>query len=99
MTFRVIAEARDELLEIASYYEDQSEGLGFEFVEAFWVAAGLIATHPEGFRSFPDGYRRFLMSRFPYGIFYRIKEETIDVAFIVHLHSDPSKWSELLRNR
>ena len=99
MRLHIIAEAQEELLEIVSYYEDQAEGLGFEFMEAFWVAADLIASQPDGFRSFPSNYRRFLMARFPYGIFYRVKEDRIDIAFVVHLHSDPKKWTEVLRNR
>lgn len=99
MTINVVAEAREELLEIASYYETRSEGLGFDFIEEFWNAADLISTHPDGFRNFPFGYRRFLMNRFPYGIFYRVKSGRIDIAFVVHLHSDPAKWNAVLKSR
>ena len=38
--------------------------------------------------------RRFLVSRFPYGIYYTIEGGGIVIWAVKHLHRDPDYWQE-----
>jgi hypothetical protein len=34
------------------------------------------------------------LGRFPYGVFFTIKAESIDVLAVLHLHRHPDHWKE-----
>ena len=36
--------------------------------------------------------RRALVPSFPYGVFYRIREDAVQVVAVLHLHRDPATW-------
>jgi hypothetical protein len=37
--------------------------------------------------------RRYLVRRFPYGIFYEVRPHEIKVLAVYHLHRDPAGWA------
>lgn len=54
------------------WYEGQRTGLGEEFLSAVGAALEAIKANPKFFPVVHRETRRALLSRFPYGLFYRI---------------------------
>jgi plasmid stabilization system protein ParE len=59
----------------------------------------------ESILAFPDAYpfdyrdaRRFLVERFPYGLFYRVEGDSIVVVACLHAARDPERRRRRLRS-
>ena len=78
-----------ELIDASSYYNIQSEGLGFEFAAEVKKTIERIIQHPEAWTKLSKRTRRCRTNRFPYGVIYQIKEETILIVAVMHLSRDP----------
>jgi cytochrome P450 len=39
-----------------------------------------------------DDVRRYLIRRFPYGIYYTFEEDVVVIWAVKHLHRDPDYW-------
>ncbi|MEM9300449.1 MAG: type II toxin-antitoxin system RelE/ParE family toxin [Bacteroidota bacterium] len=85
-------EALQEVQEAQRYYEDEVEGLGKAFVETLHAAIQKMKRAPEISRIIKKPYRRYLIQRFPYGIIYRVEDDTIYVVAIAHLKRRPYYW-------
>jgi len=67
---RLRLEAELELLEATLWYENEREGLGFEFDEEVHAALGRVASVPRQFPVITRDISRAIVDRFPYGIFF-----------------------------
>jgi toxin ParE1/3/4 len=85
-------EARSEFHESALRYESQQIGLGRRFVEAVRDAIVRIRTQPLLFREIEPGIRQCRTLRFPYGVIYRLKGDTVEVLAVMHLSRKPGYW-------
>jgi plasmid stabilization system protein ParE len=75
------------------WYESQQPGLGEEFLAALNTIRHQITEHPEAFPVLHRNTRRALIQRrFPYGIFYRLDEDTIIIVTCMHAKRDPRRW-------
>lgn len=84
-----------EELEFArKWYAERSKDLGNEFLDEIEFAMSAIQMTPETWPAFKwvAGTRHFLVHRFPFGVFYRLSEETIQVLAVGHLHRNPGYW-------
>jgi plasmid stabilization system protein ParE len=84
--------ARSELLESARYYEAQRRGLARRFLTAVREATNRIQSFPLLGRVLEDDVRQCRVSRFPYGLIYRVKEDGLEVIAVMHLHRRPGYW-------
>lgn len=91
-SYRLLDSAADELKESAEYYEGCSEGLGDEFLDTFENAMDLILKFPEAWGIMDQHFRRFLLRRFPFGIIYRLENDTVIVVSVFHLSRKPGSW-------
>ena len=41
-----------------------------------------------------EGFRRALIRRFPYAVFYELSETTVTVFGVFHTSRDPQKWRQ-----
>ena len=57
-----------------------------------------IAAFPQAWPAFSLRARRCLVSRFPYGVLYQERKESILILAIMHLSRDPKKWQDRLKN-
>jgi toxin ParE1/3/4 len=96
MPFQFHPIAREELRHAARDYEQAMEGLGFRFTRAVRAAMNRIEMNPEWFRAVEDGIRKCRVSRFPYGLLFRVREGEIYIIAVMHLHRDPDYWKERL---
>jgi plasmid stabilization system protein ParE len=83
-----LAEAR----EAARFYESKIPGLGLDFLRELRAGIGRILAHPHAWRSMDHEYRRCLVSRFPFGIIYRMETNSILIVSVMHLHREPGAW-------
>ncbi len=103
MNYRMLAEAYDELRAAAEYYDDQREGLGNEFLDAFAARIVDVVSAPERFvrikaRGVRLELRQANLERFPYAIiFYSGGDLTVVVA-VAHHKRRPNYWRRRLQN-
>lgn len=90
LTFRV--EARDELEAAYNWYEDQEAKLGEDFLNCVDSTLDRIEQQPEIYRVVFKDFRRAVIHRFPYVIYYRVISSRIIVIAIVHGKRDPKIW-------
>jgi plasmid stabilization system protein ParE len=80
--------AEQDLIEAATWYDGQQPGLGDELLVEVKKLLETIHTRPE---SFPVAFRqarRGLLKRFPYAVYFRIKDDCISVIAVLHTSRD-----------
>ena len=97
MKVEFLETARAELHEAIAYYDSKTEGLGTAFAEEVQRALQLIVDFPRAWTPLSTRTRRCLTKRFPYGIIYQIRGETILVVCVMHLKRDPISWVDRIR--
>ena len=90
VVFLGVAEA--EFNKAISYYNNQSEGLGFEFASEIKRTIGRITEYPKAWTPLSRRTRRCRTNRFPYGIVYQIRNDSILIVAVMHLHKHPNSW-------
>jgi len=90
--------ARQDIADALAWYEQQSPGLGFEFVRYVEATVASIQRHPAMYPAVLAEYRRAVVRRFPYVIFYAVEPERIVVYAVFHCSQDPNKWKARLEN-
>ena len=80
-------------------YEEQRAGLGEEFLAAVDASFDAIQEFPEMFARMHGEVRRAIVSRFPYGVFYRIEPRQVVVLTVLHMARDPKLWPQPRRAR
>ena len=85
-------EARSDIADIYDYYESQRNGLGDEFLEELTAVKDRILRQPKANRTIWNEVRRGLFDRFPYGYFYRVMSNRIEVIAVYHHSRDPAGW-------
>ncbi len=91
MSELVFLRSADEDIQAAyEFYEDYQDRRGDVFIRHLDAAFSHLRAFPEIAPPFYNRYRRLLVPRFPYGIFYTI-EGRIIVAAVMHLGRDPKE--------
>lgn len=89
-TFR--PEAEEDLLDAYRWYEQQSKGLGMEFLRSVDACISSIERTPEAYPVVYNNIRRALLRRFPYGLFYVVQENAITILACFHFRRNPRGW-------
>jgi plasmid stabilization system protein ParE len=97
MIHRVIIrpEAKRDLRDAKNWYQNISADLMADFVRRVDEAIALAQERPLAFQVVHRTFRRILLHRFPYALFYHPGEDRIVVVAVLHQARDP----ELLRKR
>jgi len=96
MKVRFLKLAQLEVDDAVSWYESQSQGLGKKFLDDLDRTIRRIVAFPYASQEIDSDFRRCLLSRFPYGVIYRIEEDSIIIIAVAHLHRKPRYWIERL---
>ena len=91
---RLRKEAESDLATAASWYEEQRTGLGQEFLDAALETLHSIAKFPSMYPVVHKSTRRALISRFPFGLYYREDEPHIVVLAVMHGSRHPNRWKQ-----
>lgn len=91
-------EAETELHAAADWYEQEREGLGFDFMAEAYRVINVIAKTPTTWPFVLDSkeVRRLLFNRFPYAIYYALREDHILIMAIGHTSRKPGYWQHRL---
>ena len=92
MTIRFHSEARKEFFETSEYYEEQVMGLGDDFINEVEKVLDVILQQPDSGSKMTNSERRFLLSRFPYGIIYSAEADQIIIFAVMNLKRKPGYW-------
>jgi plasmid stabilization system protein ParE len=94
MTHKVIVrpEAEREIQEAFDWYEGRSEGLGAEFLRAADACLSSVQRNPDAYPVVHGEVHRALLRRFPYALFYLVREDTIVVLACFHVKRSPADW-------
>jgi len=86
---KILDEAEKDIATAMSFYESQSEGLGkyfldsiFSDIESLHIYAGIHIVISE--------YHRLLSKRFPFSIYYKMKNKTIFIYAVLDCRKNPS---------
>jgi plasmid stabilization system protein ParE len=92
----IASEAARDIDEAYGWYERQRAGLGEEFLSCVDARIEAICRMPEICEKVFEDYRRGLVRRFPYAIFYEYSGGTVTVYCVFHTARDPEKWRQRL---
>lgn len=95
MKVQILDEAEQDLIDGFRFYEIQEPGLGnyfldslFSDIDSLQLYAGIHAQH--------FNFHRFLAKRFPFAIYYRIKDDIARVYAVLDCRRDPAWiWKRL----
>jgi plasmid stabilization system protein ParE len=89
-------EAENDVAESYDWYEGCEPGLGEDFLRCVEACVLGIQRHPQLYPVAVDEFRRALVRRFPFEIFYEADNERIIIYSIFHCSQDPQKWRSRL---
>ncbi len=89
-------EAEQDLAAAYDWYEERRIGLGEEFLSRVDACIQAILRTPEIHGIVHERYRRALIRRFPYAIFYEFDGPTVSIYSVFHTARDPAKWRRRL---
>ena len=90
-------EALEEYLGAVSYYADVSPRLAESFINAFESGIEEILTYPGAWQIVGQDVRRYLIKRFPFGIYYCIEGDRVMIYAVMHMSRDPQYWKDRLK--
>jgi len=94
MKVRFLSLAQQELDDAVTWYNEQAAGMGREFLDELDRSVRRAVMYPLSCPEVDPGLRRCLLARFPYGLIYRIDDNTVVVVAVAHLHRSPRYWSD-----
>lgn len=81
--------AKAEVVAAARFYEQAVNSLGAQFLDEFDRSIAVILEAPGRWRIIRDDKRRYLMTRFPYGLYYRIVGDEVRILVVKHHSQHP----------
>lgn len=96
---RFLPAVEEDFLIAYRWYERKTPGLGEEFLRAFLAASKEVPRNPLLYAKIWDDFRRLLLRRFPYAMYFRIHgDEIIDLG-VFHSARDPQALRAQLLER
>lgn len=92
----IAPEAEQDIAGAYDWYERQRVGLGEEFLSCVDACIQAITRMPQMHAIHYKTYRRGLVRRFPYIVFYEDEVDKVTVYGVFHTSDDPKKWRERL---
>jgi plasmid stabilization system protein ParE len=90
--FIVRPEAEIEIDDSYNWYEDQSVGLGMDFLLAVQASIDRISANPYAYQIVHRKKRRAVLRTYPHSIYFVISENEIAITACVHHKRDPKVW-------
>ena len=92
MNIKYLKLAKLEFHDSIKYYEIQQKGLGKKFENNIKNSIDTILAFPEAFTKIDNDIRKYVVSKFPYNIYYLIENDTIVILSIVFQRREPLYW-------
>jgi plasmid stabilization system protein ParE len=93
---RVVAapEAEQDVADAYAWYEGQRAGLGEEFLGCLDACVEAVRRSPKANATIFRRFRRALLRRFPYAVFYEYDSGVVIVFGVFHTSRHPMRWIE-----
>ena len=98
-TLRFLPEVEDDAIGGYVWYETKSPGLGEEFLRMFYACAGALSRNSLMYRKVYGEFRRCLLRRFPFALYFMVKGEQVIVTGLFHCAREPRIVEMELRGR
>ncbi len=95
MKICILPSALADLEKGRRFYQRQGEGLGSYFMDSLFADIDSLALYG-GIHLKVGKYFRSLSKRFPYAIYYRVNEATVEVWRVLDCRQDPQKTGRAL---
>jgi plasmid stabilization system protein ParE len=94
MTRRLIIrpQAQTDLEEAAEWYEARRPGLGDEFLREVGPVMETLREKPFQFPNVYKHARRARLEGFPYGIYFLVGDDAVEVVAVMHAKRSPWQW-------
>jgi len=99
LALRYLRDAAGEVREAAEWYGARNPVLRSAFRLAIRKSVAAAVENPGRFRCVYGEFRRVLMKRFPYAIWFRWHEETVVIVTVIHCARDPDELQRRFRQR
>lgn len=85
--------AQAEVAEAVAWHEQQSAGLGAEFLRVLAATTEQLARNPRAFPPARGRFRRLWLRRFPYALHFELlSEQRVSVLACLQHQADPARW-------
>jgi plasmid stabilization system protein ParE len=88
-TIKINSFADSDLKMAADWYAAQKEGLDKDFIEEIENTLHRIQRNPQHFAFVRKKIRMSIVKRFPYGIYFYVSEDVINVFAVFHFSRSP----------
>jgi hypothetical protein len=95
MIVQILDEAQQDLIEGFHFYEIKEKGLGDYFLDSLLSDIDSLQFNA-GIHTQYFGYNRLLSKRFPIAVYYRIKNDVVQVYAVIDCRRNPSWIRERL---
>jgi plasmid stabilization system protein ParE len=92
----IAPEVEEDLAAACVWYEQRRAGLGEDFLSSVDACCARIRRYPEMYPLVHETYRRALIRRFPYAVFYEYTEGRVTIYAVFHTARNPEKWRRRL---
>ena len=82
------------MTEAALFYESESAGLGFEFLDDVQRVVNALREYPKLGQTIGRGIRRALLRRFPFSLIYSEESDGILIVAVAHQKRRPGYWDK-----
>ncbi len=89
---RLHDDALREFNDTVDYYDRESPGLGSVFIGEVEAGFARIRQHPEAAPEVAPNVRKLVLARFPYTLFYEVRDDFITILAIAPQRKRPFYW-------
>jgi toxin ParE1/3/4 len=98
-TLRFLPAVEEDAIGGYAWYESKSPGLGEDFLRLFYACANEIPRNPLLYPRVYGEFRRRLLRRFPYAIYFMLIEDLVVVIGLFHCARAPRTVRKKLKGR
>jgi toxin ParE1/3/4 len=91
-TLSIRKEAEQDIKAARDYYESCRNGLGAEYLLCVEAALSRIQRNPLSYRRIHSEFRRLMLHRFPYAVYFLVKGARVVVIAVMHIRREPLRW-------
>lgn len=101
MTYHLqfLPEVEEDVINGYAWYEAKSRGLGEDFFRMFYASANELSSNPLLYPKVYQDFRRRLIRRFPYAVYFTIDDDRVIVFGLFHCARNPGAVKTKLQNR
>jgi len=92
LTLKFHPNVAEDIKSSYTWYQEQANGLGDDFISELESSYQAILELPDTWPTFQKGFRRYLLSKFPFSVVYRKNGEFVYVVAVMHNSRKPAYW-------